>query len=147
MTIESLNLWHKRARPAPTEESFNVQLGCHLEEVVEMLETLYISEDGEDSDEAWNARGLLNRCAEKLKSGKSTATVVDRKEFLDSLADQIVTAVGVAHCAEMNIVAACEEVNTSNWSKFDSNGMPVFDSNGKILKPVSYKQPNLAGMY
>jgi len=147
MTIESLNLWHKRARPAPTEESFNVQLGCHLEEVVEMLATLYISEDGEGFDEAWNARVWLNRCAEELKSGEYTAAISNRKELLDSLADQIVTAVGVAHCAQMNIVAACEEVNTSNWSKFDSNGMPDFDSNGKVTKPPSYKPPNLDGMY
>jgi predicted HAD superfamily Cof-like phosphohydrolase len=147
MTIESLNLWHKRARPEPTEESFNVQLGCHLEEVVEMLGTLYISEDGDNSDEAWNARVWLNVCAEKLKSGEYTATIGNRKELLDSLADQIVTAVGVAHCAKMDIVAACEEVNKSNWSKFNYKGFPEFNENGKIKKGSQYRPPNLEGMY
>ena len=144
MTIESLNLWHKRARPTPTEESFNVQLGCHLEEVVEMLGTLWIKPN---HDEAYNAKVWLSMVADNLKSGRYEAIINDRKELLDSLADQVVTAAGVAHCANMNIVAACEEVNKSNWSKFDSNGMPVFDSNGKVDKPPSYKPPNLDGMY
>lgn len=43
MSIESIELWHKRARPEPTDKDFNVQLGCHLEEVVEMLGTTPIS--------------------------------------------------------------------------------------------------------
>lgn len=145
MTIESLNLWHKRARPEPTEESFNVQLGCHLEEIVEMLETLHIKSDGGAAPLL--ARAYLTVAANDLKNGKSTATVFDRKEFLDSLADQIVTAVGVAHCAKMDIVAACEEVNKSNWSKFNYKGFPEFNENGKIKKGSNYQPPNLEGMY
>jgi len=33
MSIDSMYLWHLRARPEPTSRDFDVQLGCHLEEV------------------------------------------------------------------------------------------------------------------
>lgn len=147
MTIESIAMWHKRARPEPDDDAFNVQLGCHLEEIVEMLDALYISEDGEESYEAWNARVWLSSCAEKLKSGEFTATMNDREEFLDSLGDQIVTAVGVGHCAKMKMVEAVEEVNRSNWSKFNYKGFPEFNEHGKIAKGEQYSEPNLEGMY
>ena len=37
-----------------------------------------------------------------LKDGTATATALDRKELLDSLADQVVTSVGVGYRAKMN---------------------------------------------
>lgn len=73
--------------------------------------------------------------------------IKDRKEFLDSLADQIVTGVGTGHCAGMQTVEACERVNESNWSKYDAGGRPIFDANGKITKGPSYKKPGLGGLY
>jgi predicted HAD superfamily Cof-like phosphohydrolase len=78
-----------------------------------------------------------------LKAGRITAEVADRKEFVDSLADQIVTSVGVGHCANMNITKAVDIVNTSNWSKFSPEGQPYFDQNGKILKGPNYVPPAL----
>jgi hypothetical protein len=71
----------------------------------------------------------------------------DRKQFLDSQADQIVTAVGVGHCAKMNIVEGVRRVNSSNWSKYDTNGKPIFNDHGKIMKGPDYKAPDLEGLY
>jgi hypothetical protein len=31
MSVDQIELWHKRARPKPTEGDFNVQLGCDSE--------------------------------------------------------------------------------------------------------------------
>ena len=62
--------------------------------------------------------------------------------LLDSLADQVVTAIGVAHCAGMDFPGALAEVNRSNWSKFE-NGAPVFLTGGKIGKGEFYTPPNL----
>lgn len=39
-TLQSIAEWHQQARPNPSDKDFNVQLGCHLEEVCEMLEAL-----------------------------------------------------------------------------------------------------------
>jgi hypothetical protein len=151
MTIESIALWHNRARPAPTEKDLNVQLGCHFEEIIEMLETLRFSHTtgngiempGKNSDIYQMVQGY----ADGLKSGRIVATIANRRDFLDSMADQVVTAVGVGHCADMDISKAVEIVNTSNWSKFDRNGNPFFDQNGKILKGPNYHAPDLEGLY
>jgi hypothetical protein len=142
MSLDTINLWHKRARPEPTPENFNTQLGCHLEEIVEMFDTLKFKHFD------WSVTShQIQLLANALKAGFEEATITDRKEFLDSLADQIVTAVGTGHCAGMNVVAACTAVNSSNWSKFDTMGYPMFNSNGKIMKGDSYKAPDLEGMY
>jgi hypothetical protein len=47
----------------------------------------------------------------------------------------------------MNAAVAVTRVNASNWSKFDVNGTPFFDQNGKILKGPNYHAPDLEGLY
>jgi predicted HAD superfamily Cof-like phosphohydrolase len=148
MTIESIELWHKRARPEPSEHDFNVQLGVHLEELAEMLECVHGTDDDTD-DQVVALRMAVGEMALTLKKAKGWVRITpgNRKAFLDSLADQIVTAVGVGHCAGMQTAKACERVNTSNWSKYDENGQPTFDANGKIAKPATYVAPDLEGLY
>jgi predicted HAD superfamily Cof-like phosphohydrolase len=146
MSTEAIELWHKRARPEPTAADFNVQLGCHFEEIQEMGCTI----EGDDIimikllDEL---DSVVSRIAHRLKVGLSTVEITDRKEFLDSIADQVVTGVGAAYCAGMKAADACERVNTSNWSKFDHNGQPIRDANGKIKKGPNYQPPVLDGLY
>jgi hypothetical protein len=146
MTIEAIELWHKRARPEPTDKDFNVQLGCHFEEIQEMASTL----EGVDVimikllDEF---DSVTSQIASRLKKGLSAVEIIDRKEFLDGVADQVVTGVGAAYCAGMRSAAACDRVNTSNWSKFDENGQPIRDQNGKIAKGPNYQPPVLDGLY
>ena len=145
MTTEAIELWHKRARPEPTAADFNVQLGCHFEEVCEMFDALAF--DFESAREASVAHKALLRLAERLKSGAGKAKIHGRKDFLDSIADQVVTGIGAAYCAGMKGAVACDRVNTSNWSKFDENGQPIRDTNGKITKGPNYQQPVLDGLY
>ena len=142
--IDNITLWHKRARPEPTYRDFEVQLGCHIEEFIEMMDSLSIYFDKIQVNKALDA---LEDLADGLKAGVLTVSSMDRGEVLDALADQIVTAVGVGHCAKMDMVAAVQEVNDSNWSKFNYKGFPEFDENGKIKKGERYRKPNLKGMY
>jgi hypothetical protein len=144
-TIESIATWHALSRPTPDAAAFNVQLGCHFEEIAEMCAALY-SEDPFTDQLVWNAQNVLNNLSDYLKSKQGQVLISDRKEFADAIADQIVTGVGVAHCANMNGVLALRRVDSSNWSKF-VNGKPVFDANGKIAKPASYHPANLEGCY
>lgn len=143
MSVDQIELWHRRARPNPTDENFNVQLGCHFEEIVEMLSVINTTHN----DTLVRARAALGWLAEGLKNSHITAVVTDRKEFLDSLADQIVTSVGVGHCAGMKTAEAVSAVNRSNYSKFDKNGYPIFNENGKIAKGPDYAPPDLEGLY
>lgn len=137
-----ITLWHKRARPNPTEQHFDVQLGCHIEEFVEMLDAM----EGADPltrNRVAAARQMLAMLSDGLKDGTYEMEVTDRVGFLDSLCDQIVTSVGVAHCAGMNIDKGLGIVNSSNWSKFDEQGQPIFDANGKVKKGSRYTPPHL----
>ena len=147
MSIDNMKTWHERARPNPTDKDFNVQLGCHLEEFVEMITALCGHDDR--ADEALGHLYLAaSMLADNLKAGELHVSIPynERRDFLDSLADQIVTATGVGHCAKMDITEACRRVNTSNWSKL-VDGHPQFDKNGKIAKPPTYQPPNLDGLY
>ena len=145
MTIESIDLWHTRARPQPTAEDFNVQLGCHLEEIVEMFAALAFTYQA--AAEAGIAMDHLRTLSEMLKGGQERAKIIDRKDFLDSIGDQVVTGVGAAHCAHMDGAEAIHRVNLSNWSKFDDEGMPIFNEHGKIAKGPKYAPPDLEGLY
>ena len=141
MSIDSIELWHRRARPEPEQKNFNVQMGCHVEEFIEMLDAVKFNN-------TWtNLRYELVLLADRLKTNMENAEIVDRKEFLDSLADQIVTAIGVGHCAGMKTSDAVDEVSRSNWSKFNDEGFPIFNEHGKIAKGPNYKRPYLEGLY
>lgn len=146
MSIHYTNAWHAIARPDPTDEDFNIQLGCHLEEVVEMLDEAsfaFLSDD--EVDYAAMVAGL-EALATGLKKGTIEARIDNRKAFLDALGDQVVTVVGVGYCAHMAMPPAVDEINRSNFSKF-VNGVPLRDANGKIAKGPNYTPPNLEGMY
>lgn len=145
--VSEVELWHKRARPAPTEKNFNVQLGCHAEEFVEMLESLQFFDDKGKAADIGRTVVALSALANALKYGVMSAIASDRKGFLDSLADQIVTAVGAGHCAHMDVPQALDRVNVSNWSKFDNQGQPIVDANGKVTKGPNYRAPNLEELY
>lgn len=139
-------LWFKRAIPTPTERNLQVQLGCHFEEVHEMLQALAAT-DGSSAVLLAQARATIHELAEQLKKGTATLEVADRKELLDACADQIVTATGVGHMTNMDVPEGLTRVNTSNFSKFDANGQPIFDANGKIAKAPGFAKPDFTGLY
>lgn len=134
MTIDKTLEWFQQAIPEPTGEHKSIQLGCHVEEFAEMLHSVDLHEWAHDVD-------LLGT---DLKTGDDSVSSleINREALLDSLADQIVTAIGVAHMFGFDIQGALEEVNRSNFSKFEDN-KPVFDANGKITKGKYYTPPNL----
>ena len=135
MTIPCIKQWFKIAAPETTDKNRAVQLGCHFEEVAEMLAAI---------GETFIADRLALIATQYKKDGEVEINEpwLDRIELLDALCDQIVTAVGVAHMFGMDIEGALAEVNRSNWSKF-VGGKPTFDANGKIAKPPSYSKPDL----
>lgn len=141
MTIQNTKQWFEAAVPEPSDRNAATQIGCHLEEVVEMLENL-LFDTQEMEAHADNAVYHLTSLASALKEGHVSPSIIDRTEHLDALCDQIVTAVGCAHMEGMDIQGALAEVNRSNWSKF-VDGNPVFDENGKIKKGPGYSAPEL----
>lgn len=133
--INNTKSWFEAAVPNPTDKNRAVQIGCHFEEVCEMIGAV-----GAFTDDLGDTANAFK------KEYQVSSDEVDRKELLDALCDQIVTAVGVAHMFGMNIEGAMAEVNRSNFSKF-VDGKPVFNEHGKIMKGPNYTPPNLTGFY
>lgn len=136
--VEQTYNWFKKSFPNPTPRTFEVQLSVHLEEVAELLESLglpYVE---------------LQHTVEDLRKGNYTEylehTLSNDKtklNFLDSVADQYVTGVGLAYNLNMDYVGAINEVNRSNYSKFDEDGNPFYNEFGKIAKGPNYTPPDL----
>lgn len=128
--------WFKEAKPEPTNADKTTQIGCNLEEVGEMIEALCGSE--------WDDLTSLANACKNAEEDESLSFLNDsnKLELLDALADQIVTAVGVAYMMGFDIIGALKEVNASNWSKFE-NSKAVTDENGKIIKGSGYFKPEL----
>lgn len=142
-TVHRIVEWFRTAKPEPTVKNILTQLGCHLEEIEEMIGAL----DNADSDLAQELRNASN----ELKSidvdqyATEVQTMMsewDKVELLDSLCDQIVTAIGTAYDFGFDIEGALKEVAASNESKFE-DGKPVFDENMKIIKGKNYFKPDL----
>lgn len=141
--IQGTYNWFAVAKPEPVEKDLATQLGVHFEEVREMLVELD-SQDEQISRLIKEAAHHIGELADALKASKATVVIDDPVSLLDSLCDQVVTLTGSAYFLDMDIVGALDEVNASNFSKFDSNGTPILDTNRKIIKGPNYFKPNLA---
>lgn len=147
--IDKLELWQARANVTG-----QMAIAVHLEEIVEFLETLEFEGEYPAACEHMctlhgRAMAHLSHLSNALKKNESGVRVkiVNREKFADAVGDQIVTAVAAGCRNGVNVSAVVEEINKSNWSKFDDNGMPIYDENGKIKKGPNYMKANLKGMY
>lgn len=139
--IQRILDWFDEAKPEPSEKDFSVQLGVHIEEVVEMLDC-FTTEDTQIAMALGDAIHCLNVLSESLKANEGFIEINNSLEFLDSLNDQVVTAVGTAKFAGYDFLGSIKEVNDSNYSKF-VDGKAVFNEQGKIAKGPDYFKPNL----
>lgn len=142
-TLLDTKSWFNKARPYKTVSNFTVQLGVHFEEVAEMTDAMrgYSIEAAELLN---NASHALKELANHLKANPGCVLVHDPLEMLDGLCDQIVTATGVAHTLDYDIVGAMTEVNRSNYSKFNETGEPIYNEQGKVMKGPSYSKAELS---
>lgn len=141
MNIEKVIDWFKAAKPNPTEKDKATQIGAHFEEVAEMMAALSCN-----SVKACQISQEFYACEaiDKDIDGEDIELPKNWEiDLLDSLCDQIVTAIGVGYMMGFDMVGALDEVNKSNWSKFDENGNPIFNKNGKIVKGENYFKPDL----
>ena len=119
----------------------SVQIGCHLEEVHELLHTLDVDTRAayEKLDIAQDALAWL---ADWLKRGEAVARIRDRVGCLDALCDSEVTGNGIAYLAKMDKDEADRRVLASNESKL-VDGRAMISPGGKIAKGPDYRPPVL----
>lgn len=143
--IKSILNWFKTANPEPSNKDIAVQIGVHIEEFREMLlalkdvlpETTLAAATLQPIEEYFKDMGKSDKPFDFLGMNQE-----QKEELLDSLADQTVTATGIAYRMKFKFHGALQEVSKSNWSKFE-NGKPIRDENGKIIKGRDYFKPNL----
>ena len=80
---------------------------------------------------------------EELDEFKEAIDKRDIKEVADALTDILYVTYGAGHAFGIDLDKCFEEVQNSNMSKLDSNGKPIYNSNGKVMKGPNYFKPDL----
>ena len=68
----------------------------------------------------------------------------DIKEVADALTDILYVTYGAGHAFGIDLDKCFEEVQSSNMSKLDANGKPIYNENGKVMKGPNYFKPDLS---
>ena len=93
------------------------------------------------SDKIINLR--LDLIREELLELEEAIEKKDIKEVADALTDILYVTYGAGHAFGINLDKCFEEVQNSNMSKLGSDGKPIYNENGKVMKGPDYFKPNL----
>jgi len=80
---------------------------------------------------------------EELDELKVAMDNKDIKEVADALTDILYVTYGAGHAFGINLDRCFEEVQNSNMSKLGSDGKPIYNDKGKVMKGPNYFKPNL----
>ncbi len=87
------------------------------------------------------ARQLLE---EEMKEVDDALYDGSKEELLKELCDLLYVVYGYAYLRGWDIGTAFNKVNTSNMSKLDNEGKPIYSDTGKVLKGPNYHKPDLS---
>ena len=65
-------------------------------------------------------------------------------EVADALTDILYVTYGAGHAFGIDLDKCFDEVQNSNMSKLDSNGKPIYNNDGKVMKGPNYFKPDLS---
>ena len=86
-----------------------------------------------------------NLIEEEFNELVTAETNNDRVEQLDALIDILVVTIGAIHSGGFDAEGAWKEVMNTNFAKIDKDtGLVRKREDGKVLKPVGWKAPELA---
>ena len=80
---------------------------------------------------------------EELEELKEAMENKDLLEVADALTDILYVTYGAGHAFGIDLDKCFEEVQSSNMSKLDENGKPIFNEFGKVMKGPKYFKPDL----
>ena len=86
----------------------------------------------------------LDLIREELSELKEAIEKKDIKEVADALTDILYVTYGAGHAFGINLDKCFEEVQNSNMSKLGSDGKPIYNEQGKVMKGPDYFKPNLS---
>ena len=80
---------------------------------------------------------------EELSELKEAMDKKNIKEVADALTDILYVTYGAGHAFGIDLDKCFEEVQKSNMSKLGSDGKPIYNDKGKVVKGPNYFKPNL----
>ena len=80
---------------------------------------------------------------EELDELKEAVDKKDIKEVADALTDILYVTYGAGHAFGIDLDRCFEEVQNSNMSKLGSDGKPIYNDKGKVMKGPNYFKPDL----
>ena len=81
--------------------------------------------------------------SEELMELKEAVDNKDIKEVADALTDILYVTYGAGHAFGIDLDKCFKEVQKSNMSKLGSDGKPIYNEQGKVMKGPGYFKPNL----
>ena len=85
----------------------------------------------------------LDLIREELSELEEAIEKKDIKEVADALTDILYVTYGAGHAFGINLDKCFEEVQNSNMSKLGSDGKPIYNEKGKVMKGPNYFKPDL----
>ncbi len=80
---------------------------------------------------------------EELSELREAVKKKDIKEVADALTDILYVTYGAGTAFGVNLDKCFEEVHNSNMSKLGSDGKPIYNDKGKVMKGPNYFKPDL----
>jgi predicted HAD superfamily Cof-like phosphohydrolase len=110
---------------------------------VEFQLSLIDEEFGELHGAAWD---LIETIVQHTDYDNATVEEIKkaRQELLKEMADSVFVIYQLAAYLGMNLDEAMDRVFTSNMSKLDENGKPIYNEKGKVMKGPNYQPPDLS---
>ena len=81
---------------------------------------------------------------EELDELKQAIENKDLLEVADALTDILYVTYGAGHAFGIDLDSCFEEVQNSNMSKLGSNGKPIYNDAGKVMKGPNFFKPDLS---
>ena len=85
-----------------------------------------------------------NLIKEELDEFKEALDNNDLLEVADALTDILYVTYGAGHAFGIDLDACFDEVQNSNMSKLGSDGKPIYNDQGKVMKGPNYFRPDLS---
>jgi len=82
--------------------------------------------------------------SEELEELKNAMASRDLLEVADALTDILYVTYGAGHAFGINLDKCFDEVQNSNMSKLGSDGKPIYNESGKVMKGPDYFKPDLS---
>ena len=85
-----------------------------------------------------------NLIKEELDELKQAIDKNDLLEVADALTDILYVTYGAGHAFGINLDNCFNEVQNSNMSKLGTDGKPIYNEAGKVMKGPNYYKPDLS---